>query len=538
MSTKTNFKRIALVAVAALGAGVLSVAPANAGAVAAGNADFDAAATQPGVCKVTNGTNAGTTSAVVLAGGTFKLTVVNGVDTNFVSVSGNATIESATAAYESVTTTTATDAQTASSSTITFRAGAVGSAKISLAPSATGTVVDTLGVTIVAACAADSYSASKSYVAAITQAESKDNAAEGNNIDSTGATTVVNGSNGYVGIALADAYGDPLATSGAMVATITSGDAFVNVQNEANGTDTTAGKAKTAVLATVGSKAVVTVSQAVADKPTVAVVSVTFNGTVVATKTFTMQGVASSIAVKGVSVGKVGSVGVFQARVLDAAGNALFSKTVTNDSTANGTAAISAITSGVTADATSGADGDWSAATQGQFGCTTGGVTTLNMRHVVDTATVVKASTTIACGGALDTWTISMDKATYAPGEIATLTVAGKDSKGNAVNSTDTLGTVEYSFGGMTAVTAPTSADKFTSAAGAKTYTFSVGTSEGAFVGTFKIAGATDTAAKTVQYKVAGAAGVSNADVLKAIVSLIASINKQIAALQKALLRR
>jgi hypothetical protein len=53
-----------------------------------------------------------------------------------------------------------------------------------------------------------------------------------------------------------------------------------------------------------------------------------------------------------------------------------------------------------------------------------------------------------------------------------------------------------------------------------------------------KIDGATDDSPKTVQYKVAGAAGVSNADVLKAIVSLIASINKQIAALQKALLRR
>jgi hypothetical protein len=50
--------------------------------------------------------------------------------------------------------------------------------------------------------------------------------------------------------------------------------------------------------------------------------------------------------------------------------------------------------------------------------------------------------------------------------------------------------------------------------------------------------GATDTAAKTVQYKIAGPASTSNADVLKAIVSLIASINKQIAALQKALLRR
>jgi len=42
----------------------------------------------------------------------------------------------------------------------------------------------------------------------------------------------------------------------------------------------------------------------------------------------------------------------------------------------------------------------------------------------------------------------------------------------------------------------------------------------------------------TVAYKIAGSGGVSNADVLKAIVSLIASINKQIAALQKALLRR
>jgi hypothetical protein len=43
----------------------------------------------------------------------------------------------------------------------------------------------------------------------------------------------------------------------------------------------------------------------------------------------------------------------------------------------------------------------------------------------------------------------------------------------------------------------------------------------------------------SVAYKVStGSAGVSNADVLKAIVSLIASINKQIAALQKALLKK
>ena len=189
--------------------------------------------------------------------------------------------------------------------------------------------------------------------------------------------------------------------------------------------------------------------------------------------------------------------------------------------------------------ATSAADGDWSALADGVFGCTKGGVATLNVRHVVDAATVVKKSFTIACGGALDTWTIALDKASYQPGEIATLTVTGKDAKGNLVNTNDTLGTLEYSFGGMTAVTAPTSADKFSSAAGVKRYTFSVGTSEGSFVGTFKIAGATDTSAKTVQYAVkSSSTAVSNADVLKSIVALIASINKQIQALQKLILKR
>jgi hypothetical protein len=45
--------------------------------------------------------------------------------------------------------------------------------------------------------------------------------------------------------------------------------------------------------------------------------------------------------------------------------------------------------------------------------------------------------------------------------------------------------------------------------------------------------------AQTATYTVAAATGaISLADVLKAIVSLIASINKQIAALQKALLKK
>jgi hypothetical protein len=93
----------------------------------------------------------------------------------------------------------------------------------------------------------------------------------------------------------------------------------------------------------------------------------------------------------------------------------------------------------------------------------------------------------------------------------------------------------------MTAITAPTSTDLFS--AGKKTYKFVVGSTEGSYQLAIDLPKFNSTtysqSAITVGYKIAASsATVSNADVLKAIVSLIASINKQIAALQKALLRR
>jgi hypothetical protein len=131
-----------------------------------------------------------------------------------------------------------------------------------------------------------------------------------------------------------------------------------------------------------------------------------------------------------------------------------------------------------------------------------------------------------------------MDKASYAPGEIATLTLTGKDSSGRPVSTFTQLSGVTYAFGGMTAVTAPTNGDVFASGAGIKTYQFSVGTSEGSFVGSFTTTGTVDASAKTVQYKVANPnAAVSTNEVLAAIVKLIATINKQIRQLQKQLRR-
>jgi hypothetical protein len=94
-----------------------------------------------------------------------------------------------------------------------------------------------------------------------------------------------------------------------------------------------------------------------------------------------------------------------------------------------------------------------------------------------------------------------------------------------------------------TAVAAPTATDAADSAAGVKKYSFVVGATEGdnTAVVSVPVVNSANSAQSnvTVTYTIKStSSAVSNADVLKAIVSLIASINKQIAALQKALLRR
>jgi hypothetical protein len=465
---------------------------------------------------------------------------------------------SATSDFTALTLTTATAGASGADATITFKAGAVGTATISIGTSSAVAATDILTVTVVASCDAGTspsatYSFAQAQDAAKAVAAGETDTGFGalgarltSNTDGTGSTvvTVTEGS-GYMLVSLQGAYNQVLASK-AVIATVTSGDAYVNVAT-AGASVPAAGTAKTAVTASTGEQLVVRVSPITAGAPTKATVAVSYNGETVATKSYTFQGVASKIVISDVTVGSVvDGFGYFRYLIQDAAGNNLYSRAILDDTTANAPAAVAAISTGVVpGSSTTAADGAKSDAATGsnpaKFDCEDAGTTTLGARYVdpATPAVSIKASFAIICGGALDTWSISLDKASYQPGEIATLTVTGKDEDGVAVASTQSLGTPVYSFGGLTAVTAPTTGDVFSSGIGTKTYQFSVGTTEGAFVGTFKIAGDTDTAAKTLQYKVAATSGaVSNADVLKAIVSLIASINKQIAALQKALLKR
>jgi hypothetical protein len=148
--------------------------------------------------------------------------------------------------------------------------------------------------------------------------------------------------------------------------------------------------------------------------------------------------------------------------------------------------------------------------------------------------------------------TASWDKASYAPGSIATLTLSYKDEYGNPGNAYDNIGANDSTPVTMTvaggpsvaAITPIAAADTPSYLTGAKTYQYVVGTIEGDFVAVIVPTEVLENnplgqANISLPYSVKSTStAVSNADVLKAIVSLIASINKQIAALQKALLKK
>jgi hypothetical protein len=457
---------------------------------------------------------------------------------------------------------------TATADYLTIKPTALGTITVTTKVSLTGAAIDAITISVVASCSNLAFSPATSYFAVRSATNAVTGVAMASSIDDD-AALVASGQNGYIRMLLRDAYGSEL-TAKALIATATGANCLVGLTDAAAATSSYgAGSSSTAVDSDSGYADVVTVAQDDGDIPAICQVSVTYDGKLVGTRTFTFQGVATKVTVSDVTIGTVAAsanYGYYRVSVSDAAGNLLpdyvidASSTETNNAAALLSGVITAVqgNSGAATSSTAGSGygktqsvtatnvGTATAGANGltRFTCSTtkGGVAKVTVRALISAATgtyVTSDPFSIACGGALNTWSISMDKASYSPGEIATLTLTGKDANGLPVSTFTTLSGVVYAFGGMTAVTAPTNGDAFSSGAGIKTYQFSVGTSEGAFVGTFTTTGATDTAAKTVQYTVkSSTATVSNADVLKSIVSLIASINKQIQALQKLILKR
>jgi hypothetical protein len=337
--------------------------------------------------------------------------------------------------------------------------------------------------------------------------------------DVAGSNTVVNDGTGYVNVLTKDAYAATLSTSGVLQASATNGailawDASPSVE--------VSSAAKTGV----GGVLYVKQGTANANKPVNTTITVSFNGVVLSTKSITFTGRAASISVTGTDVALSGGArtGTYDFVVKDSAGNQLAGITPTADTTKY-TSQITAVSVGGSSSATAVQTGGWTCAS-------TSGSSVVRIKHVLSDLTEIYSNEFIAaCGLGVSKYTVSLDKNSYVPGEIATLTISATDINGAKVADSSTVGNgVAISGGGLTAITAPTSADTF--AQGVKTYKFTVGNVNGAYNMIVDLSAyvATD-AAKTVSYKIADGA-ISNAEVLNGIVALIASITKQIEQLQ------
>jgi trimeric autotransporter adhesin len=575
MSTKTLRKGIALVAVAALGAGILSVAPANA---ASNKADISAGTAisrglVAAIATPSTASNADLTATIVSTG-SLAINVSAGDAATNVTVSGG-TFEgftSGVASYSANGLTATSSSATAIVSLIVVPNAGVTTMTIKSYEGsvAAANLQDTLTVTVVAAATVGALSVSDSPANLVEFGAPTINSitdSEVTGIDTLGASVVRNGQVGQIVYLLRDSNLLRLSSSG--VVSVSSSSPAIAVSLDGSFFSTSVAAANT------NSYGSVYFAQAAANTPGTANVTLSYNGTAVWTKSVTIVGAVKSIVITaGDTTGKTGvsgaittagsaidataqtataDAGTFTFVTKDAAGNLVGGQTVTADSSLYN-ASVSSVAlanSGATTkySATAGLSGGAGLGeTLGTWSCSTvagDGKVGLSLTNALQES--IKASISVKCAGSPSTYTASLDKASYVPGDIATLTITAKTSAGTTPFTAATLGTAttaELSIVGsqMTPVVAPTNSHTFGNT-GAKTYKFIVGSTEGSYnmivdLPKWSVAAGYAGAAQTVAYKVAGTGAVSNADVLKAIVSLIASINKQIAALQKALLRR
>jgi hypothetical protein len=429
-----------------------------------------------------------------------------------------------------------------------------------------GTLGASLVVTVVAASVASVYSAGDSFCAVSNAATGSITQAD--NVDSVAATA--NGGSMWINFALRDAYGNNL-DSGNIVATATNG-ALVNYGNGV--VSPVAGTASTVVAYDGGSGDTVRVNQGTADAPLSTTVTITYNGTAICTKTVGFAGAPAKVAVTvletqalNTSAGKTdfladgySRTGLFTVLLTDAAGNQVAAGINSTEGRTSAIGSFSSNSASLAGQTIVSALSVTSAATQtsttlpgrvstGTYTCgaTAGEVKTAKLDFTIAaTGKVITSDAfTIRCADAPSSYTASFDKAAYTQGEIATLTVKFLDSKGNAANSVSGTGSWT-SITPMLTNVSTTGAAAGLGTTGSKTYQYTVGTNSGMSAGTytsiidFTTLTAAGTAVKaTPTYKLStGGDTTTNADVLKSIVALIASINKQIQALQKLILKR
>jgi hypothetical protein len=207
-------------------------------------------------------------------------------------------------------------------------------------------------------------------------------------------------------------------------------------------------------------------------------IAISLSGVVVGTVTATFTGAASTVAatlVKPViAAGSTATEGVITIVVKDANGNGVSGATFY---------AVSSGSSIVSTSVTTGSAGAASISLVGKVA----GTNTVTIQNVAagSTATISAGSTlSVRVGSNVESSvTMTLDKATYAPGDQATVTVTIKDAAGNAVvdGTYAAFAADVTSTRAMSAGTLPTASIAVGSTVGVKTYLVNVPNSEGAF---------------------------------------------------------
>ena len=559
MSTKTMKQRIAVVAVSALTAGVFSVvsAPVANAAVALEDIVFSTPTDliNTGVCTIDNSTGYGAKSVRAVSGSVVELTRAVGTDATYISVSGPAVVEYArvaanTTAGATITSNSITDTTAIALDEYGFRLTGLGTVTISYGASSTATPVDYFTITSLASCANNVYSATYSDVS--VNADGTNATIAVANVDVTTSTTA--GTPLYVRLTPKDGYNTAIST-GTYTANATNG-AKVS-WSAAKGTETTAGSLSSASTTDGNGDLQLRVDPAQYATTSTTVVTITHNTTAVTTKSLTFYGEQAKIVVGTVYTGTTSSSnGAFLFTYQDTAGNTVPGNvaafvaasagtritTATSVKAPTASSAVHAATEDVIEAKISGVGGKTKAGVMTYTCGSSAGTADFSISTVssVD-ANVITGTVTGKCYGGISTYTVSTDKAAYKIGEIAVITIDAKDVDGNPVSDSSKLQASSVSVGGGTltyTLLGTDAAGAVEGFQGGKVSLRAQMTTEGTFNTVVSLTGAV-TSSATAGYSVSpSTTSVSNADVLKSIVALIASINKQIQALQKLILKR
>jgi hypothetical protein len=424
---------------------------------------------------------------------------------------------------------------------------------VGLPPTLSGAIT----VTVVAASAGGTYSATTSACNTAAGTTAFSSGVYPNGIDSS--ATKADGDSWSIDYSVRDAY-NVAVPAGALTATATNG-ALISFGT--SGTTPTAGTTSTIVSTTPSSSTTVRVVQPTAGVPLTTTVSISFNGTVICTKTVTIRGTVDKLTVANVGTqdlnGSAGSsqwmyqeiglysAGLFTVLATDSAGNIVATPAslgAFSMDAATTTPTIQGLTFPTLA--TSNSSTSTSRFTLGSFTCgaNAGSGSPVVAFTNAGTGKITKSAPfTARCADDASTYTASFDKASYNNGDIATLTIKFLDSKGNAAQNVTAYGASSITVPMMTAVSSA-SATSVTKADGTLALTYTVGlasaaATSGTYAGVVTFTAPALGTTQALKYSIVDPAGtVSNAEVLKSIVALIASINKQIQALQKLILKR